>query len=130
MNQAAQPLTSPSAAVICEKCRRGTMMAWRIERFSTLAALCGYVLMAIGALPVMGAIGCGVLTVTTSLGQIAEQKDAAPAVAGAIIGAGISGLFALGLFMAGLLPLVVGIVLVQRKSVWRCSSCGYIYDRT
>jgi len=130
MNQAAQDLTSPSGAVTCEKCRRGTMAAARVERFSTSAALFGYLLLAIGAVPVLGAIACGIMTATSTLGQIADSKDVAPAAAGAIIAGGIGAVFAFVMFMGGLLPLVAGIVLVQRKSVWRCSACGYIYDRT
>ena len=38
--------------------------------------------------------------------------------------------FVIATFIAAIPALIIGLLLTRRRSVWRCTQCGYAYDRT
>jgi hypothetical protein len=63
--------------------------------------------------------------------QIQSSYDAQ--VAGAAVGTGFAALFGGGLviimFVIAIPGLIIGFVLILRKKVWKCQTCGYIFER-
>jgi hypothetical protein len=50
-------------------------------------------------------------------------------IAGAAVG-GVGTLVVVGLLAFGIPGTIVGLLLLRRKSLWRCGACGYAFERT
>lgn len=54
-------------------------------------------------------------------------------IAGGAIGAtaatGIAGALIVGAYVVGIPLFIVGLLLTLKKNVWRCATCGYVFDR-
>jgi hypothetical protein len=50
--------------------------------------------------------------------------------AGGAIGAGVGVFLILVLFAFGIPGAIVGLLLVRRRKLWRCGSCGFAFERT
>ncbi len=50
-------------------------------------------------------------------------------LAGAAVG-GVGTLVVVGLLAFGIPGTIVGLLLVRRKSLWRCGACGYAFEHT
>lgn len=69
--------------------------------------------------------------------QLKAAEDAELEYTAAILGAGGAATVMTGMGVAGVIvtygicipTFVLGLVLVLRKKVWRCRSCGYVFDR-
>ena len=49
---------------------------------------------------------------------------------GGAVAAGVGTFLILVLLAFGVAGIIVGLLLVRRRKVWRCSACGYAFDRT
>lgn len=50
--------------------------------------------------------------------------------AGGAVGAGVGVLFILLLLAFGVPGTIVGLLLVRKRTLWRCANCGFAFDRT
>ena len=58
-----------------------------------------------------------------------HRKRAASGIA-TLATAGIGGLSALILFVFGITASIVALLLVRKRKVWRCTACGFAFERT
>jgi len=57
------------------------------------------------------------------------QTRLAHAGVGAVAIGGLGTVFVVGVYAAAIPAFIVGLVLLLRKKVWKCTECGYIFDR-
>ena len=114
------------ATITCDKCHQGTMEPKTIARFGGFAQVIGLAVW-IPAAGVLGIATVFVLLGAFSTGIAPDDPTTGAAGAAAVSMFGGCGLTALYLFLFPVLA--VGFVLALDKKVWRCPSCGYVYDR-
>ena len=97
----------------CEKCGTAAMAATKVRRFSPALVVIGYTMWVPVALFFLVTLGSFMAS-----GSLGSSNLGAP-----------EGCVMVGLYAVCLPLLVVGLLLTRRKPVWRCSNCGYIFDR-
>lgn len=100
------------------------MQAREIRRFAGGLVFIGYTLWMPAAAIMVGIAGCGALSILQS--AISLDPVGVPELAAV----GIAGVAILAVYAVAIPALIVGLLLTRRRSIWRCSSCGYAYDRT
>ena len=103
----------------CEKCRVGCMVRTEFHRLSGSLVLVGYFLV---LLVIFGAV----LSAAGSL-VIPSGAKATQSLAPVFERLGIAAL--LGNLAYAIPMLVVGLLLVLKRKVWKCTTCGYVFDR-
>jgi len=113
----------------CNACKNEkTMQATKVPKFSSFIRFIGYLI----ALPsVLGVLFAIIMLISTSSASTevmsAAQTDAeaAGAAIGATLGFGFSAFIAFSSLVGGL----IGWLLLMKKKVYKCLTCGFILDR-
>jgi ABC-type transport system involved in multi-copper enzyme maturation permease subunit len=100
-------------ALACEKCH-GQMLATTVPKHGPGARIIGYILLA----PL--AVGLLILMITLLIGSASQMNP------GAATGFGCGLAF---LFASLVVPLAIALILLGRRKVWKCATCGYLFDR-
>lgn len=98
--------------IACDKCKIGTMEKKEIYRFSGCLIFLGYLLLITTILIILPIFYFSI-----------SSTDKYP------IAAGFGFMFIVILFYAAIPILIVGLLLVLKRKVWKCNNCGYIFDR-
>jgi hypothetical protein len=113
----------------CNACKQEkSMVATKVSKMSPIVVFIGWIL----ALPSMFGILVAVIMLFASVSagnevgaQAASQAEAAGAAIGAGIGIGMAVFVGIFSLVGGLL----GYLLIMKKKVYKCVSCGFIMDR-
>lgn len=113
-------IASQSAPILtCRVCTQGSLEKKRISRMSTPVVIIGYIILT----PSVIGIIISALMLFGVISAASNSTDSA-SQAGAGIAAGMVIFFGIGCFVAGLL----GWLLVMKKRVLQCSTCGAVVN--
>lgn len=101
-------------SLACEKCKARPMLATKVRRYSPALVVIGYTMW----------VPVALFFLLVTLGSFMASRSLGSSNLGAPEGCVMVGLYAVCLPL-----LIVGLLLTRRKRVWRCASCGYIFDR-
>lgn len=108
--------------LVCEKCG-GPMSQRRVYRLGGWLVGIGYLILAVSLL-VFG-LACLLFLGGATAVSAAGRADEPGAGLAFVLGTG--GAFLM--FLASAPGLIVGLLLVLRRKVWRCGGCGYLFER-